>query len=263
MLGYLNEYCFSIITPTLSYGISPTFAHVSRLDNGGFGSLYLVTKEVSKAIIEAGTTAKYQGVVWSQRLWLDIDSLEAAEKVEQKLIDMGLNYVAYFTGNRGAHFGILRLSPPSHLLPLQDREWVRAHFPEADDSIYTHLHLFRLPGTLHSKTGKPKVLVNKAQGKAISYEPYRNISSHINSRPSRPFAESQGQSVFETIRIMGNSVPTNNGSRHPTLVKLTYALRDKGVDVNIARWWIGEVNKMCEELKSDNELDHIIKTIYG
>lgn len=256
----LDDYCFSIASATTNFGPVPNFVHVSKLPEQGFGSLYLVTKETAQAIVAAGTTARYQGVVWSGRLWLDVDSFEAADAVEARLNKMGLGYVAYFSGNRGAHFGILRSSPPSHLLPLQDREWVRAHFPEADDSIYTHLHLFRLPGTPHIKTGQPKVLVAKKAGKAIEHKPWSAASSQVIKAPSPNYAVG---SVFESIRVMGNSIPTTNGNRHPTLVKLAYALHDKGVDPSIAVWWLGEVNKMAEEPKEDWEVEKIVKSIYG
>lgn len=260
MLLHLNEYRYSIFSTSTNYGASPNFVDVSELPRGGFGSLYLVSKKTAEAIKQAGTTKKFAGVVWAGRLWLDIDSYEAAEKVEGRLQQMGLNYVAYDSGHRSAHFGILRRAAPSHLLPVQDKEWVRAHFPEADLSIYTHLHLFRLPGTPHLKTGRKKVLVSRQPGAALVHRPY--VGELGEARPSKSFY-SLGTSVFESRRIMSNSVPTTNGTRHPTLVKLAYALHDKGVPPEVARWWVAEVNKLAEEPKEDWELDKLVQSIYA
>lgn len=259
MLVILNDYCYSINSPTTDYGNVPSFVHTSKLPAKGFGSLYLVTKDDAEAIKQAGTTARFAGSVWSGRLWLDVDSFEAADKVEERINAMGLGYVAYLSGNRGVHFGILRNANPSHLLPLQDRDWVRAHFPEADDSIYTHLHLFRLPGTPHLKTGKPKELVLSKHGKAIEHTAWKSPKPRQDLKITPYF----GSSVFESIRVMGNTVPTTNGTRHPTLVRLVYALQDKGVDPAMALWWVGEVNKMAEEPKEDWELEKMISSIYG
>lgn len=261
MLERLNDYAFSIYSPSPNYGVSPNFVHVSALDGTGFGSLYLVTKETARAITQTGTTQKFAGCVWSGRLWVDVDSYEKAKEVELRLKEMELNFVMFDSGGKGMHFGVLRQTQPSHLLPLLDKSWVKAHIPEADCSIYTHLHLFRLPGTLHQVTGRPKELVASFQGKSIDVESWKRRVRE-SDEVQRTFTPTAGKSVFESLRIMANTVPTTMGERHYTMLKAAYGLRDVGVDSYVTRWWVGEINKMCEAPKEEWELNKLVDSVY-
>jgi hypothetical protein len=255
---YGDEYCYYIISGGKSHTPSPRFVHRNDLCTG-FSSLYAVTQETADAIKDSGTTARFQGTVWSPTLAIDTDTEEAAREVEQRLKELGLEYSVYSTGNRGLHFYITRPASPSHLLPLRDKAWVQSNFPEADTSIYTHLHLFRLPDTVHENTGRPKELLREVPGKPLDLPVYR--VKELGNIP----AESSGElSVFECTKVMANTVPVNNGQRHPTLVRLCYALKDDaGVSAAIALWWLGETNKMFEEPRTQEHLEQIVRSIYG
>lgn len=266
----MNEkyHCFHIYSPGLYYSAEPVFHSGIALDSKtGFASLYAVSGQDREAIEQAGTTKGFAGVVWGQRLWLDVDSYEAADKVETKLKEMKYDYVAYDTGGRGAHFGILRNSAPSHLLPAQDRAWAKKHFEsEADTSIYTHLHLFRLPGTIHASTGKPKVLVTRQSGESLIYAKLDNIipsSSGNLGTLSTLQSDSNSRSVFDNFDIMAQTGPARNGNRHPTLVRLAYSLKGASVPVDKSFWWLCEANKMFPEPKDEKEIEKIVRDVYG
>lgn len=247
-----------LYSPTKSFGIKPFFLSKADADaKPGFSSLYSVSKETSEAIIKEGTTKHFKGVVWSERLWLDIDSYEKADGTEQKLIEMGVDYVAYDSGGRGAHFGILRDASPSHLLPQRDKQWVREHFPEADPSIYTHLHLFRLPGTLHERTRRPKHLVSERRGEHLTLPTYKDCSGDLRSHSAG------NKSVFDCFRVMSHTVPVSAGERHEYLVKLTYALKDDAeVGAKEALFWLKHTNLLYSEPKSNEDLEKIVRSIY-
>jgi len=255
-------YAYYIVSPVKSHTTVPAIAHRDQLGTG-FSSLYAVTKESAEAIIKAGTTAGFKGSVWSERLWIDIDSYDKADAVEQRLKSMGVDFVAFDSGGRGVHFGVLRSADASHLLPHTDKQWVREHFPEADLSIYTHLHLFRLAGSLHETGGRNKRLVTEQRGSLLITPPLvRGINA--TNKASDISYSSTGLPVFNCFRVMSNSVPTTVGNRHPTYVKLVHALRDDAkVSISLARWWLGEVNRMSQEPKDDDSLDQIVKSIYG
>lgn len=260
-MDYLYQY--GLYSSSATYGYTPVFVHRDSLDgNGykGFSSLYLVTQEAAEAVVKAGTTQGFKGVVWSERLWLDFDSYEAAEQAELKLITEGVDYVGYDTGGRGAHFGILRNTAPSHLLPLQDRKWAEEHFPEADKSIYTHLHPFRIPGTTHDKTGGVKRLVCEQRGSAIVLPQFKKEQLHISTPSS---SEGRRKSIFNCYRVMREMTPSTNGERHYSLVRLIYALKDDAkVSKEEALYWCNEWNKILLEPKSDAELEKAIQSIY-
>lgn len=258
-----HDYSYVIYSPSLSYGDSPNLVHSNEIDGEGFSSLYSVTEETARSIKAAGTTARFRGVVWGERLWIDFDSYEAGRRAESKLKELGYDFVVYDSGGRGLHIGVLRDAAPSHVLPYQDKEWVRSTFVEADLSIYTHLHLFRLPGTVHGRTGRRKELLSKQAGKVLVLPPWRapNESRTDNISYSGD-ASNSSTSIFESNRVMANTIPTRVGERHPTLLKLSYSLKLEGVPEPIARWWVGETNKMAQEPKSDGELDNIVRKVY-
>lgn len=254
------EYEYYLYSDRPTYGFSPNFIRRSELPVGGFRSLYAVTEDSAKAIIEAGTTKGFKGVVWSERLWLDFDSYEAAERAEAKLKEMGYDFVGWDTGGRGGHLGVLRTTAPSHLLPYQEKQWVEEHFPEADKSIYTHLHPFRLEDTVHEKTGNRKRLVCESKGSTLVLPPLRDkeMSLSENSR-----SRGGSSSVFDCFRLMANTVPVHNGERHPTLIRMLYALRDQtATSQDIAYWWACEWNKMLSEPKSEEEIEKAVRSIY-
>jgi hypothetical protein len=245
------------------YGPKPSVVRRSELPSFGYSSLYAITEDSARAIEEAGTTARFAGSVWNERLWLDFDSYEAGRAAEEELNRKGLGYVLYDSGGRGMHFGIRREASPSHLLPYQDKEWAQAHFPSCDPSIYTHLHLFRLPGTIHERTGRRKELVREQAGSVLTLPKWeRKNGSRTDINIGDANTDSGGVSVFESNRIMANTVPTRNGERHPTMMKLMYAMKDHGVVAEAAMWYLGEVNKMAETPKTDEELEHILRSVY-
>ena len=255
-----NEYDYNLLSDSIYYPKQLLFAKGLNFSsdndsNTGFGSLYSITQESAEAIQREGTIAGFNGCVWSERLWIDVDSYEEAEKVELTLKGMKLDFIAFDSGGKGAHFGVLRNHPPSHLLPKKDRVWVRKHFPKADSSIYSSLHLFRLPGTVHQKTGRRKRLVVQEPGTALTlpkYEPFILKS---------PVFISANESVFKDYRVLQNIKNARTGDRHYTLVKIAYALKDKNVDETYSRWFLGEVNKLFEEPKTEIEVEKIVGSI--
>lgn len=260
----MNElYSHYVYSTGTHYGNSPLVVHRNRLPAWGFSSLYAVTEETARGIKEAGSTARFAGCVWNERLWLDFDSYKHKEAVIATLKDYNFNFVVYDSGNRGIHVGVLRDASPSHLLPYQDKEWAQAVFPEADMSIYSHLHLFRLPGTVHEVGGRPKEQIYKQDGQVLvlpKWERKDAIRSSVVSGDNA--ANSSGVSVFESNRVMMNTIPTRNGERHPTLLKLMYGHKEAGTPLDMARWWLQETNKLCETPKSEQELEHILLSVY-
>lgn len=259
----MERYCYNLYSAGKYYNSVPNFMDGNYIfgKQVGFASLYQVTGQTANALIQEGTTRFFKGVVWSERLWLDFDSYEAAERAETKLKEMGYDFVGYDSGGRGAHFGVFRNTFPSHLLPHKDREWVRKHFQEADTSIYTHLHLFRLEGTVHERTGRRKELVCEYRGSALSLPPFKEEVLSVSKTSG---TQGQRSSIFDCFRVMANTVPCHNGERHSNLIRLLYALKESTkVAPNEAYFWVSEWNKMCEEPKSEEEIDKAFRSIYG
>lgn len=264
MNGLLTKsYCWYLFASGANYGSTPHFLHESELPNQGFSSLYAVDEGTARAVEQEGSARQFKGIVWHPLLWLDIDSYEQAQTVQEGLNRMELGYVAFDSGGRGAHFGITRETTPSHLLPAKDKAWVKANFPMADSSIYTHLHPFRLGGSVHEKTGRRKELVHAQKGKALVIP--SNILEESNVDPTRnnSLDSTSSVSVFSCRRVMAYTKAYTEGGRHAGLVRLAYALRDDaGVDKATAYWWLTQANKLSEAPKGDEEVLAAMRSIY-
>lgn len=268
----MNEYTYSLHTPGLYTESVLSFvpSHGLALLTG-FSSLYSTDAATAKAVVQAGTTKDFKGVVWSERLWIDVDTkglteseaIAKLEAVENRIKEMGYDYVVYDSGGHtsvgGGHFGILREEVPSHLLPSRDRSWVRKHFPEADTSIYSHLHLFRLPGTVHETTGRTKHLVGRQSGQRLTLPPLEKAEMTRTVSPSK---NSGVSSVFSNFSLMSLLGPVKVGERHFRLVKIAFELRDHGVAESDAMWFMLQANKMFYDPKDEMEVAKILQDIY-
>ena len=224
----------------------------------GFASLYGVDAETATRIEQSGSPAGFKGCVSSPFLWIDADSTESADRIAAKLETMGVTYDAYESGSKGYHFRIPRFHAPSSDLPAKDKLWVLENFgQDADLSIYTHLHLFRIEGTIHEKTGKSKKHLFEFQGKRIDLTGIKIIE-----RAPTLATSNSTQSIFDNRRVMACTMPAENGKRHLQLVKAAYALRDHGMSPEFSYEWLLELNKRFREPKNEDEIEKIVRDIF-
>lgn len=259
MKGWGNVFKYSLHTTGKLHSSTPVFVDRNRVSLEGFASIFYVDAKTAESVWQAGTTIGYKGLVWQDTLWIDTDSYEAADEVELKLKELGYEFISYDSGGRGAHFGVRIDVNPSHVLPYQCKTWVGEHFRGlADLSIYTHLHLFRLPNTIHERTGRRKEAVGRYPGRALLLPRWEPKSQPLIA----PVSSGRG-SLFDNKRVLANLVPASNGDRHYQLVRLIYALKDsQGVDAPTATYICSEWNKMCEEPKDEAAIQKAVDSIY-
>lgn len=259
---YGKAYIFRLGSYTNIIGRPPRFFSPKDLSGLGlqFASVYEVTAETAVAIEEAGTAAGFKGVVWSQKLWIDLDTEEAAKEAQQKLKELGYDHAVYTTGNRGCHIGIARPAKPSHCLPQQDKAWVRTNIPGADLSLYWQLHLIRLPGAIHEQTGKRKELLYHHPGTELLLPPLDDTNTAVASEASYP--NSSRPSIFTNWEITSR-ITEGDGSRHSQLVHLACALRRAQVTRDECLWVVAEANRGFNEPKPFEEMERIVQWAYN
>lgn len=256
----MNGYNYVVYSRSKSHTASPSFVHIGEVPEEGFISLYAVTAETAEAIFQTGTTAQFKGVVWCPFLYIDTDTADESRATESKLKELGYAFNYYNSGrDGGAHFELPRDNTPSHLLPAQDKAWVQRVAPWADTSIYTHLHLFRLPGTVHESTNRKKQLVYQYPGTVLVVPPIERATVQATTAP----VASSSTGVFSNFLVMAGSMPAKPGNRHASLVKLAFTLKDSsGLSPEMCLWWLHEVNKGYPEPKSEEAVDQIFKTVF-
>lgn len=231
--------------------------HRSELPALGFSSLYAITKEDAEALVSASTSVQFKGSVWSQTLAIDVDDEEVALVVENRLSEMKLDFTVYSTGNRGKHFYITRPHSPSHILPQIDKEWIKEHFPSCDTSIYSNLHLFRLPGAIHDKTGNRKKLLCSYKGIPLILPDHLTQNDHILYKSGKDVT----QSIFLDQWVMSQTVPWQDGKRHEALLNLGVKLRKNGEPIEFIERWLYHANLLHTPPKPQEELDRIIQFV--
>ena len=136
-----------------------------------FRSVYAYTEETAEKIHAQRSTAGLQSVYkYSDKLFIDIDGGDKdVQQAGDKLCDLGIGFEYWTTGNRGGHFHVPVDIMAGFNVSNQQKAWVQDNVSEtADCSIYTCNGQIRMPGAVHSKTGKPKKLLEKIPGTLLS-----------------------------------------------------------------------------------------------
>src|SRR5271165_1349821 len=232
----------------------------TEFPSNGFSSVYAITEESAKEVVERGTTAQFKGSVCSSHLIMDFDDEEAGLQARGRLRAEGIAHEVYHTGNRGCHIYIPRPHLPSLFLPQIDKGWVKANYPNADLGLYTPMHLIRVIGAIHDKTGHKKKLIESVPGKElIIQEQARTPERYISHKKYDYFTNS----IFDNSFIMNLSVPLENGHRTTLLIKLAAAMRQIGEPVDFVARWLQHVNNLSSDPLPQRELDNIIKFAEG
>lgn len=233
-----------------------SFFHQDELPDAGFSSVYGVSEEDAQKLVEAGSYAGFRGIVHNSTLWVDTDSDADSEAVERQLVKLRLAYSKWSSGNRGHHYGISRSAQASDILPALDKQWCEENIPQADLKLYSHLHLFRRPGHVHEKTGRPKVLVSESSGETLDLQNYE-----LKPQEPRPSASSLSTSIFEDEDIMNLAVPYSDGNRHRMFIILASRLADRGEPYEFALGWVENVNRLGDPLPT-SKIQSIVEWAY-
>lgn len=165
-----------------------------------FTSMYRFTSELETFVAKTGSVSKMPPTsVWSDYLWLDIDSSDDLESAKEtatavisnlSAIDKSIEsrLVLYFSGMKGFHLGIpsvlFGLVPSSDLPQIHKKLALKlAAGREIDCGIYQQTRLLRLPGSLHEKSGLYKVRLSLEQLLNLSVAEIMTLASQRTGNP--------------------------------------------------------------------------------
>jgi len=136
-----------------------------------FRSVYCYNQKTKEYIEQQKSTKHLRGVeLYSDMLFIDVDgSDEDVQFVGNQLLDLGVCFQYWTTGNRGAHFHVPIEPMTSVFVPQSQSYWIRHHldYNKIDISIYNSNGQIRLPGAIHQKTGKVKRLQEFIDGNKL------------------------------------------------------------------------------------------------
>lgn len=225
----------------------------------GFRSYYGFSEAVKLYCQEVGTTRGMRGtVVYSDTIFLDFDDApQAAEAFWHALIAEGVGFEVWDSGGRSIHFHIPHAPMWSDLLPYSHACWVRARTQGADMSLYQAGRIFRLPGTVHQKTMRQKVLLEKVEGKLAEVT---LVKPDTTVRFGQLVADGDG--IAEIISVLENLVrrPPEAGERNRRFYSVACSCFSCGFSGDFA---LELMNKVNEDLMEDPIEDEEIEMILG
>ena len=180
----------------------------------GFRTIYSFAEDAAEVIKAQGASrgmARFP--VYADKVVWDFDQGESGVKDAIAWAkELDLPYALFSSGSKGFHFEVPHTPIFDVNVPYTHKCLVEKVGIPTDPSLYHAARLFRLEGTIHEKTGKPKVLVERHDGGSIlelsikTPEPTRFSISQIDDEDVSKF-------LFQEIsNRIGNS--PGCGRRH-------------------------------------------------
>lgn len=199
--------------------------------------------------------------VFADELLIDFDDAPVeAEKAYNIFCNMGLAFDAYDSGGRSIHLHL-------HTLPLEGYNVAYSHKKFLQDlgivcdwSIYENNRLFRLPGTIHQRTRRPKVLLESCSGSPAEIriiEPPK--ASYDNLTAADGIAD-----FVETMRYTLDNPPQRHVNTHVTFFKVAAACRSGGFSADFTRELLEKLNEdLVDEPASEADFNKSVTNIFN
>lgn len=126
---------------------------------------------LSDRIADQNSTADLKDEsVYCDTIFVDFDDRpEEAKAMQGVLKRLGIGFCVYDSGGRSVHLHIKCKPIEGSWVPLAVKNWVRRMSNgKADLSFYHPSGMYRLPGTVHEKTGRIKHIIHQEKG-ALAY----------------------------------------------------------------------------------------------
>lgn len=131
----------------------------------GFQSVFGIPLEEAEKNTVRGSSAKSTYPVYCDTLLLDFDDCpDKAALAEEYLKQAKVAFLKFDSGNRSIHLHAAIEPMCGVAVPGSIKQWVSANMEGADTSFYHNQGMFRLPGTVHRKTGRKKLLLERVDG---------------------------------------------------------------------------------------------------
>ena len=228
----------------------------------GFHSMYSFTEQLTLNMLIAGNT---QGLdmeeVYSKILYLDYDDApEDAHNFSLLLRERGIRFNRFDSGGRSVHFHVA-IEPMFGVdVPYSQKEWTEKNAPGRDGTIYRHSAMFRLEGTVHSKTRKQKVFTYGHDGDLLKIPVAKNEAPTKKAYKALMNADEHKNIVGY---LMMQEVSEGGEGRSPHAFKIAKHCRDAGIDSYEALKFVSMWNDCsCYPPLNRNILDSLVRSAY-
>ena len=107
--------------------------------------------------------------IYSDVLLVDADTNDEYVAILEKLVNLGIEFNTYHTGNRGGHIHIPIVPMQGTRVIYSQKKWMKdvGIWELVDTSIYREGGQYRLIGATHRKTGLKKELIQEYRGELL------------------------------------------------------------------------------------------------
>jgi hypothetical protein len=213
------------------------------LKKTGFRSVYSLTEADAMDVRRRGNSKNLaQYAVFTDELVMDFDDgVDVHFKTAEKwLLDRDVSFSVFESGSKGLHIEAVCVPKYGRTIPQSQAKFVREVMGVmSDESIYRHGSLYRLLGTLHKKTGKPKKLLTSHLGDAmIDY-------AELGFIEMLDFSNVPGHDgVTRVLEHLLNryAQPPDRGRRYQSLWSLVKNMKDAGLSESTSYELLKAVN---------------------
>jgi hypothetical protein len=196
--------------------------------------------------------------VYLDTLYCDFDDQpEAAAAFCELLIRLSVEFTTWDSGNRSVHYHIPIVPLHGAYAPYSQKVWMASNAPGCDLSFYHASGYFRLPNTVHRKTGRRKELIDSFDGQTLDI-PYvePKVLREIGSGRADP------TSTFAWYCALMGACP-GSGSRYQTLWQIGAQFKLCGYSSDTIYDLLWKLNESWKTLaKEEEEVRRAVKDVF-
>jgi hypothetical protein len=183
----------------------------------------------------------------------------------EQMKQLNVPFKFYFTGNRGYHLHITTELDVGQDIPARHKHFAKSLNVGADLSLYKHSSLLRLPGTIHEKTGKPKMLIEQnLEGSALKIPelPENGIKKPLVFDLAPLTSPEDLRWVIGDMHASWFKAP-EVGNRHALIWRTALRMREGGLSYECALELLLHMNRSWgDRAKVDSEVARAVRDGY-
>jgi len=231
----------------------------------GFRSLYGFSEEDAKVIVDEGASRGFSRFpVYAEQLVLDFDEGydDNCKRMVKWCKQEGYSYTLWVSGSKGYHLEIEAVPKYSKEVPFSQQKLLQSLAIETDYSLYQHSRLYRLPNTVHAKTGKRKVVQESYMGEyLLDYELLN--SGYVFNKLQTEYDESSFEVAMRRVTSRyGNPLPKTE-SRTQWLWATAKKFSEAGMSRQTTLEMITYLNKSWgDQAKDADTIARVVREAY-
>jgi hypothetical protein len=230
------------------------------IQHTGYRSVFSWSLEDANLAYSAGTVKVLKDKpAFADTIFVDFDNNEkGAMGFKETLDDQDFLYEMYTSGGRSIHFHIPMVPQYDIRTPHSVRKFME-NFKQFgyDPSVYNYCSLFRLPGTTHEKTGKPKQL--------IECNGFYSVSIDLVDPPKINVIATDHDALAVAVALYANYIGGGvaEGGRYTVQWKVAKAFQEAGLSFDTALELVLTMDESWKNLaKGPDETKRAVKDAY-